>query len=37
MRRHWLTFLIAGALLYFGVAAAPVLAQLDRAEIVAAR
>jgi hypothetical protein len=33
MRRHWLTFLIAGALLYFGAAAAPVLAQLDQAAI----
>jgi hypothetical protein len=36
-RRHWLTLLIGAAVAYFGLAAAPVLAQLDRAEIVATR
>lgn len=36
-RRHWLSLLIAGALAYFGVAAAPVLAQMNAPHVMASR
>ncbi len=37
LRRHWLTFLVAGALVYFGVAAAPVFADMNEPLIAATR
>lgn len=37
LRRHWLTFLVAGALVYFGVAAVPVFADMNQPLIVTAR
>jgi hypothetical protein len=37
LRRHWITLLFAGAVAYFGIAAAPVLTELDAPRVVAAQ